>query len=394
MGAYVQGARDEEFFRGEVENEEYFEETEGEDVIEDETEDDELLDESGNERLFGEIGGEEPFDDENEGEEIVDDEARRLYSPQSIWPLSTRIWKGLVPGSGWEQGLPPPSQTQVDYNDYSEFFSKPPMAGQHARGGRAQPYMDDSPLPIAYNLYSPFLLQSPKYYTQLSTTASQCKPVETISAPGIYAQYQINRNGYFPFFLEPPGLKNLESKVASQKVPARKAPSSGKPATEESWPRASHEQSATQKDAAVGEVGSSQESATKKDSRGWKDHEKALVKVLMKEVISEGSHALTEERWRLISRRLSSRHSIDRTWTAVKNYWNRHGRSETNMDERKVKKPDRMITGVQDPENRKARKMKRKEAESDNSDGLVNLDDDDADDDDDSAPSSKRQRQY
>ena len=82
------------------------------------------------------------------------------------------------------------------------------------------------------------------------------------------------------------------------------------------------------------------------------------------------------------------------------------------MDERKVKKPDRMITGqyecliddmvealmkslgVQDPENRKARKMKRKEAESDNSDGLVNLDDDDADDDDDSAPSSKRQRQY
>ena len=142
------------------------------------------------------------------------------------------------------------------------------MAGQHARGGRAQPYMDDSPLPIAYNLYSPFLLQSPKYYTQLSTTASQCKPVETISAPGIYAQYQINRNGYFPFFLEPPGLKNLESKVASQKVPARKAPSSGKPATEESWPRASHEQSATQKDAAVGEVGSSQESATKKDSRG------------------------------------------------------------------------------------------------------------------------------
>ena len=83
MGAYVQGARDEEFFRGEVENEEYFEETEGEDVIEDETEDDELLEESGNERLFGEIGGEEPLDDENEGEEIVDDEARRLYSPQS-----------------------------------------------------------------------------------------------------------------------------------------------------------------------------------------------------------------------------------------------------------------------------------------------------------------------
>lgn len=192
------------------------------------------------------------------------------------------------------------------------------MAGQHARGGRAQSYMDDSPLPIVYNLYSPFLLQSPKFYTQLPTTASQCKPVGKTSAPGIYAQYQINRNGYSPFFPEPPWLKNQDSKVASQKVPARKAPSSGKPATEETWPRASHEQSATQKHAAVGEAGSSQESATKKDSRGWKDHEKALVKVLMEKVISEGSHAPTKERWKMISGRLSSRHSIDPTWTAVK----------------------------------------------------------------------------
>lgn len=45
--------------------------------------------------------------------------------------------------------------------------------------------------------------------------------------------------------------------------------------------------------------------------------------------------------------------------------------------------------GVQDPESRrKARKMKRKEAECDNGNDLVDLNDEDSD----SAPSSKRQR--
>ncbi|CAF9926573.1 hypothetical protein IMSHALPRED_007000 [Imshaugia aleurites] len=69
-------------------------------------------------------------------------------------------------------------------------------------------------------------------------------------------------------------------------------------------------------------------------------------------------------------------------------YWNRHGRSDSNIDERKVRKPDRMITGVQDPESRrKARRLKRQGADDDNGNDLVDLDDDD---DSDSAPSSKR----
>ena len=52
-----------------------------------------------------------------------------------------------------------------------------------------------------------------------------------------------------------------------------------------------------------------------------------------------------------------------------------------------------MFPGVQDPESRrKARYLKRKDAESDNSNDLVDLDDEDDDNDTDSAPPLKRQR--
>lgn len=49
----------------------------------------------------------------------------------------------------------------------------------------------------------------------------------------------------------------------------------------------SYEQERTRKRAAVG-------AATKKESRGWEDHEKVLVKKLMQQVILEGTHARTE----------------------------------------------------------------------------------------------------
>ena len=58
-----------------------------------------------------------------------------------------------------------------------------------------------------------------------------------------------------------------------------------------------------------------------------------------------------------------------------------------------------MFLGVQDPESRRqARHLKRKDAESENSNDLANLvdldddDDDDDDDESDSAPPLKRQR--
>ena len=88
-------------------------------------------------------------------------------------------------------------------------------------------------------------------------------------------------------------------------------------------------------------------------------------------------------------------------------YWNRQGRRDTNIDERKVKKPNRMITGqygrrvdmiqvlmtllgVQDPESRKrARHLKRKDADGDGGNDLVDLENGDGSD---SAPPSKHRR--
>lgn len=83
MGAYVQGAGDEEYLEAEIEDEECFEEkTKERDVIEEENQDSEFVEESGNERLFKEIGGGGPLE-ENKGEEFAEDETQRLYSPQS-----------------------------------------------------------------------------------------------------------------------------------------------------------------------------------------------------------------------------------------------------------------------------------------------------------------------
>lgn len=280
MGAYVQGGRKENLLQEEIENEEYFEETREEDVVEEETDDDECLEDGGNEDFFEDR---ETFNDETGGDDIDENKTPPLFSPVSLWPLPlpAKVWKGPV--IGWEQDLPPPSQPQVDYNGYSDFLSEPSTmdpqnsvaAGQHARAGRAESSMGVLQLPIAYNGYSPFL-------------------------PGS------------------PGLTNQVSEAASQNAPIGKSPSSGKPGGVESRPQAGHQEGAGHKRAAVGKGRSSQQPATKKDSRGWEAHEKKLVETLMLEVISEGTHARTEERWKVISRRLSGRYSIDRTWTAVK----------------------------------------------------------------------------
>ena len=281
MSAYVQGAGDKEVFEEEIEDGEYSEEAGEEDFIEEETEDDGYVEDSGNEILFKDVGGEEPLDDENEGDELVDDGTLDLFTPQSLWPLSPTFWKGLVPG--WEQGPPPPSPPQVDCNDYSDYLREPSIiepqssvaAGQHARGGRAHSSVDVLQYPMACNGYSAFL----------------------------------------PVF---PGLTNQEFKAASQNAPAGKVPPFSKPVVEGSRPQASHRQEAGHNHAAVGETRPSKQPASKKDSRGWEEHEKAIVKTLMEEVILEGTYAQTEERWKVISRRLSNRYSVDRTWTAVK----------------------------------------------------------------------------
>lgn len=314
MGACMQGARDEEFIEEEIEDEECLEEEAGEDdVIEEEPEDDGLLEASGNKSLFKVIGGEEPLDDENEDEEFVKDDTRNFLSPQSLWPLSPVFWKGPVP-----QDLPSPSQSQVDYHDYSGLVSEPPTigpqcavaAGQHARGGRSQSSLDVLQLPTPYDLSSPFFLASRQPCEQNPTIASQHSPAEETPYSSTFVHYATPSLGSSLFLLGSSGLNIQEFEAAAEKGIKGKTPSSRKPATEESRP--------VHKRAAVGETRSAQQSGTKKDSRGWEEHEKALVKILLKEVILEGTHARTEERWKVISRRLSSRYAIDRTWTAVK----------------------------------------------------------------------------
>lgn len=282
MGAYVQGAEDEESFQEEIGDEEDFEgETGEEDVVENETDYDGLLEDDASERFLREVGGEKSPDDETAGEDFVESMGPPLFSPPSLWPLplSATFWKGLVPG--WEQHLPSPLQPQVDYNDYSDCLSETigtqssVAAGQHARGGRAESSMDFLQLPIAYKGYSPFVPTSQE-------------------------------------------LTNQVSRAASQNAPDGDTPYSEKPVREGLGPQASHEKGPGHRSAAVGAGHSSQQPTTKKDSRGWAENEKASVKTLMVEVIAEGTHARTEERWKVISRRLSERYAIDRTWTAVK----------------------------------------------------------------------------
>lgn len=75
----------------------------------------------------------------------------------------------------------------------------------------------------------------------------------------------------------------------------------------------------------------------------WKENEKKYVIGLMQEVVSEGE--TTEKKWAIVSRRLMSRYAMDRSVGSVKNWWNRHGRAMSNIDERIVPKPNKLETG-------------------------------------------------
>ena len=314
MGACVQGAGKEELLDEEIEDEECFEEeTEEDGGIEQEIEGDGFFAASGNKNLFNVIGGEEPLGDEDEDEELIEDDTRNFFGPQSLWPFSPVFWKGIIPPD-----LPPHSQSQVDYNGYSDLVNEPltidpqsaVAADQHARGGRSQSAVDVLQLPNPYDISSPSLVESLKTCGQNLTIVSQHNPAEEVPYFKTFMHYAIPSPSSSPFLLGSSELNNQHFEAAAKNEIERKAPSSRKAATEESRPG--------HKRAAVGEARSSQQPATKKDSRGWEEHEKALVKSLLEEVILEGTHARTEERWKVISRRLSSRYSVDRTWTAVK----------------------------------------------------------------------------
>lgn len=109
----------------------------------------------------------------------------------------------------------------------------------------------------------------------------------------------------------------------------------------------------------------SSQNALKKEN--WKDNEKSYVITLMQEIVNEGE--ATEKKWSIISERLMSRYSVDRSAGSVKNWWNRHGRAQSNIDERKKPKPDKLQTGATPPEKRrKARKSSKCKSDDDNAD--------------------------
>ena len=83
IGAYMQGAGDEEFLEADIEGERFEEDIEEEGVIEAKTMDNGLVEKSGSETLFRETEGGELLDDKGKGEDFVEHETQGLYSPQS-----------------------------------------------------------------------------------------------------------------------------------------------------------------------------------------------------------------------------------------------------------------------------------------------------------------------
>ena len=107
---------------------------------------------------------------------------------------------------------------------------------------------------------------------------------------------------------------------------------------------------------------STPEKETKKVQAKWTDTEKRLVEVLMGQVISEGQVGQSDRRWVAVSDRLMRQYGISRSHTAIKNFWNREGRAATGIDERRIPNPNKLVTGVQAPEDRKrARQAKASE---------------------------------
>ena len=100
----------------------------------------------------------------------------------------------------------------------------------------------------------------------------------------------------------------------------------------------------------------------KRNPTKWNEEDAGRVRRLMQEVIKcDNKKSKTEERWKIISRRLKQIYDVERSWTSVKNHWNRVGRSKSGVDERRVAKPNRMTTGVQDPRSRKAARKRKHE---------------------------------
>lgn len=96
-----------------------------------------------------------------------------------------------------------------------------------------------------------------------------------------------------------------------------------------------------------------------KDS--WSDFEKQCVINLMRQIIQAKEECrATEVKWTVLSERLESVYSVDKTPGSVKNKWSRELRQSSQLDERKNPNPDKLQTSVMTKEQRKAARKKRK----------------------------------
>jgi hypothetical protein len=70
----------------------------------------------------------------------------------------------------------------------------------------------------------------------------------------------------------------------------------------------------------------------------------------------------TDHKWQLLADRLRKIYGYERTANSVKNYWQRKGRATFSIDERIVAKPEKLVTSVQNPEDRKKRRDANKKS--------------------------------
>jgi len=97
------------------------------------------------------------------------------------------------------------------------------------------------------------------------------------------------------------------------------------------------------------------------ESQGLADLMKSMLESSDPEDVKVKS---TDHKWQLLADRLRTIHGYERTANSVKNFWQRKGRATFSIDERIVAKPEKMVTSVQVPEDRKKRRDATKAAKA------------------------------
>ena len=114
----------------------------------------------------------------------------------------------------------------------------------------------------------------------------------------------------------------------------------------------------------------------KKEQVRWTAAEREAIRRIVSSMVivnPEKWHDLTagtERRWAVARDYLESKKlmKIDRSWSAIKNYWNRKGRESTGIDERRRPRTTELTTGFQPNRSRNEKAKKRKLAQDEDGD--------------------------